>query len=73
MAEFEAECEARELPLFVLPVAPPPVERAGGRCNDRLRLEFWGLRAGDLTVWAVARALAEHQRRRNAQRTPRRA
>ena len=68
MAEFEAECEARELPLFVLPPRRPQWNGRVERCNDTLRLEFWALWTGDLTVSAVSRALAEHQRWHNAQR-----
>ena len=68
MAEFEAECEAGELPLFVLP--PPPVERAGGALQRHAALGVLGpLWPEDLTVSAVFWALAEDQRCHNAQRS----
>ena len=59
---------ARELPLFVL--LSRRLQWIGWveRCNDRLRLEFWALWTGDLTVSAVSQAVAEHQRWHNAQR-----
>lgn len=68
MAGFEAECEARELPLFALPPRRSQWNGQVERCNDSLRLEFRALWTGDLTVSAVSRPLVEQQRWHNARR-----
>ena len=66
--QFAFAGAARELPLFVLPSRCLQWNGRVERCNDRLRLEFWSLWTGDLTVSAISQALAEHQRWHNAQR-----
>ena len=68
MADFEAECARLGLSLFVLPPRRPQWNGRVERCNDTLRLEFWSLWTGDLTVSAVSPALSQHQRWHNAER-----
>ena len=70
MADFEADCARRELPLFVPPPRRPQWNGQVERCNDTLRLEFRSLWTGALTVSAVSDALAKHQRWHNAERPP---
>ena len=68
MADFEAQCARLGLPLFVLPPRRPQWNGRVERCNDTLRLEFWSLWKGGLTVAEVAPALARHQRWHNVER-----
>jgi putative transposase len=41
MAEFEAECQARNLKLFVLPPRTPQLNGGVERCNGAWRYEFY--------------------------------
>lgn len=68
MADFEQACAERSLPLFILPPRSPKWNGRVERCNDTVRLEFWSLWDGDLTVSAVSEALARHQRWHNRER-----
>ena len=68
MADFEAECARLGLPLFVPPPRRPQWNGRVERCNDTLRLEFWSLWTGGLTVSGVSQALAQHQQWHNAER-----
>ena len=68
MADFEAQCARLGLPLFVLPPRCPQWNGRVERCNDTLRLEFWSLWTGGLTVAAVSGALAKHQQWHNSER-----
>ena len=67
-ADFEAACAQRGLPMFVLPPRRPQWNGRVERCNDTLRLEFWALWTGEMTVAEVAPALAKHQAWHNAER-----
>lgn len=44
MAEFERECQARQLPLYVLPPRSPKLNGAVERNNGAWRYEFYWVR-----------------------------
>ena len=68
MADFEASCKDAGIALFVLPPRRPQWNGRVERCNDTLRLEFWSLWTGGLTVAEVSGALARRQQWHNTER-----
>lgn len=57
MAEFEADCQERGIPLFVL---PPRITKFNGhveRANGRHRREFWEVFAGGLEMEPLRAAM----------------
>ena len=59
MAEFEAACQARGLPLFVLPPRSPKRNGHVERANRTHRAEFWELYDGDLELGPLRAALRD--------------
>ncbi|MBA3450949.1 MAG: transposase [Chloroflexia bacterium] len=57
MAEFEAACQERGLPLFVLPPRSPKLNGHVERANRTHRNEFWELYDGDLALPPLQAAL----------------
>ena len=58
MAEFETECEKRDIALFVLPPRSPKLNGGAERCNGAWRYEFYAVydlptRLDDLNAGAV--------------------
>jgi transposase InsO family protein len=57
MAEFEAACQERALPLYVLPPRSPKLNGHVERANRTHRAEFWELYDGDLGLPPLQDAL----------------
>ncbi len=57
MAEFEAACQERGIPLFVLPPRSPKLNGHVERANRTHRTEFWELYDGDLELPPLQAAL----------------
>ncbi len=57
MAEFEAACQERAIPLFVLPPRSPKLNGHVERANRTHRTEFWECYEGDLELGPLRRAL----------------
>ena len=57
MAEFEAACAERAIPLFVLPPRSPKLNGQVERANRTHRNEFWELYDGDLDLPPLQAAL----------------
>ena len=62
MAEFEDECAALEIPLFVLPPKRPQYNGCVERTNGTSRGEFYPFYDGAMTVEALNTALKAYQR-----------
>jgi transposase InsO family protein len=57
MAEFEAACQERAIPLFVLPPRSPKLNGHVERANRTHRNEFWECYEGDLELPPLQQAL----------------
>ena len=57
MAEFEAACQERAIPLYVLPPRSPKLNGHVERANGTHRREFWEVYDGDLDLPPLQRAL----------------
>ena len=62
MAEFEAECERLNIPLYVLPPKRPQYNGCVERANGTSRGEFYPFYDGALTIAAINKALKKYQR-----------
>ena len=60
MADFESECEARGLPLMVLPPRSPQLNGIVERANRTARVECWSQYRNDLTCAAMNEALERY-------------
>ncbi len=60
-ADFERACEARRIPLHVLPPRRPQLNGHVERANRSARIEFWNLYDGPLTVADVTPRLAGYE------------
>jgi len=65
MAEFEAACAHRAIPLFVLPPRSPKLNGHVERANRTHRNEFWELYAGDLDLPPLQAALRAREEEDN--------
>ncbi len=68
MAEFETDCKARGIPLYVLPPRSPKLNGRVERLNGTARREFWECYDGDLDLPTVQRALRQWEVQYNTQR-----
>ncbi len=59
MAEFEAECQVREMPLWVLPPHSPKLNGHVERSNRTFREEWWECYEGEVALTAMQAASRE--------------
>lgn len=65
-AEFEAACQEKTLPLYVLPPRSPKLNGSVERCNGSYRYEFWHQEDLPLTLNGLRQKLAAFQHTFNA-------